>query len=376
MTNPRTSPFHISHASVTKDSLIVRKPELVVHTGHALGKGSYGKFYSGTMHGAKEVGVKIVEVSDEDDNLMDVVHELALLRALSACSSYTVHAIDAIYIPELSSMYIITEICVMDLRKSIQLGHARSIYRKNPSLLSSWCDQMRSMLAVLRAFRTIHLDIKPENILVDDVNRLKLCDFGMCHTFQQVDEPWITERCAYTRWYRSPQVCVGEPYSYGADTWAMGCVLYELSHGVHLKCNTPIPNRPLFGGYTSLLSLETTFDHCTAPAIEEGEIVETVHISTNSPMQIVCIYQKLAFGYCKNTNRIDLTTINNVKESLPKPLCPYNWPCEIRNMVRQMCRFHEADRLQITDLPGLPDGVIQAFDQTLSLKKKDIMLLC
>ncbi len=28
--------------------------------------------------------------------------------------------------------------------------------------------------------------------------------------------------------YMSPEVCRSEPYSWKSDTWALGCVLYEL----------------------------------------------------------------------------------------------------------------------------------------------------
>ena len=34
-----------------------------------------------------------------------------------------------------------------------------------------------------------------------------------------------------TRWYRSPELLVGEPYGKAADLWAVGCMIGELVDG-------------------------------------------------------------------------------------------------------------------------------------------------
>jgi len=40
----------------------------------------------------------------------------------------------------------------------------------------------------------------------------------------------LTEYVA-TRWYRSPELLVGEPYGKAADLWAVGCMIGELVDG-------------------------------------------------------------------------------------------------------------------------------------------------
>lgn len=40
----------------------------------------------------------------------------------------------------------------------------------------------------------------------------------------------MTEYVA-TRWYRSPELLVGEPYGKPADLWAVGCMIGELVDG-------------------------------------------------------------------------------------------------------------------------------------------------
>ena len=73
-------------------------------------------------------------------------------------------------------------------------------------------------------------DIKPENILIDDEHRLKLCDFGFARTLPQNGEN-MTDYVA-TRWYRPPELVLGfKQYDGTVDVWAMACILGELLDG-------------------------------------------------------------------------------------------------------------------------------------------------
>ena len=51
-------------------------------------------------------------------------------------------------------------------------------------------------------------DIKPENLLVNRDNGLKLCDFGFARTFSSIDYGSLTDYVA-TRWYRAPELLLG-----------------------------------------------------------------------------------------------------------------------------------------------------------------------
>lgn len=80
----------------------------------------------------------------------------------------------------------------------------------------------------------IHCDLKPENILLKHPRRsaIKLIDFG--------SSCYLTKR-AYSyiqsRFYRSPEVLLGLPYTQKIDMWSLGCVCVEMHTG-----------EPLFGG--------------------------------------------------------------------------------------------------------------------------------
>ena len=80
--------------------------------------------------------------------------------------------------------------------------------------------------------RAVHTDLKPENIL-GEINPTaqrswSVCDFGSASFYNpsQLDNDLIT-----TRPYRAPEVVLKRGWNYNADTWSLGCVLYELFTG-------------------------------------------------------------------------------------------------------------------------------------------------
>lgn len=77
----------------------------------------------------------------------------------------------------------------------------------------------------------VHRDIKPENLLIDPNDNLKLCDFGFARNVPQGRQnPQMTDYVA-TRWYRSPELLLGDRYSKEVDVWAIGCIMGELTDG-------------------------------------------------------------------------------------------------------------------------------------------------
>ena len=64
------------------------------------------------------------------------------------------------------------------------------------------------LLHKLLPLQIIHRDIKPENILISKNGVVKLCDFGFARTLAQPGEAY-TDYVA-TRWYRAPELLVGD----------------------------------------------------------------------------------------------------------------------------------------------------------------------
>ena len=82
----------------------------------------------------------------------------------------------------------------------------------------------------MHSFEIVHRDVKPENLLINKLNVLKICDFGFARNLPKANEE-ITDYVA-TRWYRSPELLLSYPtYGKGVDMWAIACILGELIDG-------------------------------------------------------------------------------------------------------------------------------------------------
>jgi beta-lactam-binding protein with PASTA domain/predicted Ser/Thr protein kinase len=77
----------------------------------------------------------------------------------------------------------------------------------------------------------IHRDVKPANIMINDVGAVKVMDFGISRALG--DGQGVTQTAAVvgTAQYLSPEQARGELVDARSDVYAAGCVLYELITG-------------------------------------------------------------------------------------------------------------------------------------------------
>lgn len=93
------------------------------------------------------------------------------------------------------------------------------------SAVRRYARQMFLALDHFHKCETVHADLKPDNIIVDeDTSKLKVCDLG------SAAELWQLEIAPYlaSRFYRAPEIMLGVPYGYPIDIWSIGCTLFEL----------------------------------------------------------------------------------------------------------------------------------------------------
>lgn len=88
-------------------------------------------------------------------------------------------------------------------------------------------DQVASALDHLHRRGLVHLDVKPQNLLVDPSGRLKLIDFGLAQHAGNTQEV-INGATFGTAAYLSPEQASGDPVELSTDVYALGCVIYEL----------------------------------------------------------------------------------------------------------------------------------------------------
>ncbi|XP_063900838.1 cyclin-dependent kinase 7-like [Zophobas morio] len=102
----------------------------------------------------------------------------------------------------------------------------------------------------------IHRDIKPNNILLNEIGEVKICDFGMSRI---CDENAGDMTCqVVSRCYRSPELLCGiKHYGCEIDIWAFGCLFAEILLG-----------KPLFKGDSDINQLSEIFS-ITGPPSED-----------------------------------------------------------------------------------------------------------
>ncbi len=90
--------------------------------------------------------------------------------------------------------------------------------------------QISGALAEAHEKGIVHRDIKPDNIMVDSKNRIKVMDFGIAQL--QTKSGLARERTNIgTLPYMSPEQVNGDKVDHRTDIWSMGVVLYEMIAG-------------------------------------------------------------------------------------------------------------------------------------------------
>ncbi|CAP38832.2 Protein CBR-DYF-5 [Caenorhabditis briggsae] len=71
-----------------------------------------------------------------------------------------------------------------------------------------------------------HRDMKPENIMCNGTELVKIADFGLAREIRS--KPPYTDYVS-TRWYRAPEILLrSTSYNSPIDIWALGCIMAEL----------------------------------------------------------------------------------------------------------------------------------------------------
>ncbi|KAL7870701.1 hypothetical protein SRHO_G00081980 [Serrasalmus rhombeus] len=202
----------------------------VYHPLAVVGKGTFGKVLQCWRASDGElVALKALPTGAHMRGLITNERRLtAALTRLDVDSSHIVHFIDSFR--HHNEHFLVLEMLeknLYELQKEngfspLPIRHIRTIS----------CQLLRA-LAKLKEMAIIHTDIKPENVMIVDQLRfpfrVKLIDFGSASFYKDVR--FVKEPYIQSRFYRSPEILLGLPFSEKVDMWSLGCVMAELYLG-------------------------------------------------------------------------------------------------------------------------------------------------
>jgi NIMA (never in mitosis gene a)-related kinase len=138
-------------------------------------------------------------------------------------------------------------------------GHKKKNTLIQVGKVKTWCVQILDGLDFLHSKKVIHFDIKPQNILLDELERIKLGDLGLARNFKSMSS---TSSFVGTIPYMSPEVIKQESgIDYKTDIWSFGCVLYEM-----------ITLKMLFENKSLMVVNEITSKEIILPPTEDADL--------------------------------------------------------------------------------------------------------
>ncbi|KIY69203.1 Pkinase-domain-containing protein [Cylindrobasidium torrendii FP15055 ss-10] len=187
-------------------------------------EGTYGVVYKArdTKTG-RVVAMKKIRLEGEDEGVPSTaIREISLLKELDC--EYIVRLFEIVHAD--SRLYLIMEFVDVDLKRYIDTANKA----KNPITLDiskRFLHQLTAGLLYCHSHRILHRDLKPQNLLIDRANNLKLADFGLARAFGIPMRTYTHE--VVTLWYRAPEVLLGSRhYSTAIDMWSVGTIFAEM----------------------------------------------------------------------------------------------------------------------------------------------------
>ncbi|XP_074584015.1 rust resistance kinase Lr10-like [Curcuma longa] len=196
-----------------------------------LGRGAYGSVFKGKLPNGVPMAVKVLDnqtlSGEEFTNEIDTIgriHHVNIVRLLGFCVEGPARALIYEFMPNESlDKYIAMEegknVAVFSWTKlhEISMGIALGM-----EYLHQGCDQ-----------RILHLDIKPQNILLDQEFNPKISDFGLAKLCSKERSLVSMTAVRGTVGYIAPEVFLGNnnTVSHKADVYSFGMLLLEMIGG-------------------------------------------------------------------------------------------------------------------------------------------------
>uniref|UniRef100_A0A7N0VKW0 Protein kinase domain-containing protein n=1 Tax=Kalanchoe fedtschenkoi TaxID=63787 RepID=A0A7N0VKW0_KALFE len=218
--------------------------------GRQLGRGSFAKvFLAKSLIDDSSVAVKIIDKPECADMQSRITREISAMRRLQHHPNILkIHEVMATK----SKIYL-----VMELARGGELfAKIASRGRLTEPAARKYFQQLVSTLDFCHQNGVTHRDVKPQNLLLDQNNNLKVSDFGLSALPEQIKDGLLRTACG-TPAYTAPEVVCRRNGGYDgskADAWSCGVLLFFFLAGF-----LPFDDTNLIDMYTKIHKREYSF---------------------------------------------------------------------------------------------------------------------
>ncbi|XP_032312692.1 cyclin-dependent kinase 3 isoform X2 [Camelus ferus] len=187
-----------------------------------VGEGTYGVVYKAkNKETGQLVALKKIRLDLETEGVPSTaIREISLLKELKHPN--IVRLLDVVHSEK--KLYLVFEFLSQDLKKYMDSTPASELPLH---LVKSYLFQLLQGVNFCHSHRVIHRDLKPQNLLINELGAIKLADFGLARAFGVPLRTYTHE--VVTLWYRAPEILLGSKfYSTAVDVWSIGCIFAEM----------------------------------------------------------------------------------------------------------------------------------------------------
>ena len=207
-----------------------------------LGEGTYGVVYRAKDQKGQEIyALKKIRLQAEEEGIPSTaIREISLLKELNHVNIVKLY--EVLHSPK--KLTLVFEYVEQDLKKIIDAANGKGL---EMNLVKSFLYQLLRGVDYIHKNKVLHRDLKPQNLLINKDNIMKIGDFGLARGYGIPVKNYTHE--VVTLWYRPPDVLLGnKTYGTTVDMWSIGCIFAEMVTG-----------KPLFPGNSETDQLKKIF---------------------------------------------------------------------------------------------------------------------
>ena len=213
-----------------------------------LGEGTYGVVYRAKDQKGQEIyALKKIRLQAEEEGIPSTaIREISLLKELNHINIVKLY--EVLHSPK--KLTLVFEYVEQDLKKILDMAKGKGLDIK---FTKNLLYQLLRGVDHIHKYKVLHRDLKPQNLLINKDNILKIADFGLARGYGIPVKNYTHE--VVTLWYRPPDVLLGnKTYGTTVDMWSIGCIFAEMASG-----------KPLFTGNSEVDQLKKIFEIMGTP---------------------------------------------------------------------------------------------------------------